>query len=153
MCELFSMSARLPAEVRFSLEEFSRHGGLSGPHKDGSASSLIMDSSMSRNWPSGHSVASARWGKPIPNWPSARCSHDSNLHGSATQNHRRCTQSSRLGIEAKGLSVSSEHRDQSVVLIASAPLTTEDWEPLGTGETLTVAAGKILSRTKTLANG
>jgi len=29
------MSASVPADVRFSLEEFSRHGGLTGPHKDG----------------------------------------------------------------------------------------------------------------------
>ena len=35
MCELFAMSARRSAAVSFSLEEFSRHGGLSGPHKDG----------------------------------------------------------------------------------------------------------------------
>jgi glutamine amidotransferase len=35
MCELFAMSARQRADVRFSLEEFSRHGGLAGPHKDG----------------------------------------------------------------------------------------------------------------------
>jgi glutamine amidotransferase len=35
MCELFAMSARYPTSVTFSLEEFSRHGGLTGPHKDG----------------------------------------------------------------------------------------------------------------------
>jgi glutamine amidotransferase len=35
MCELFAMSARQPATVNFSLEEFARHGGLSAPHKDG----------------------------------------------------------------------------------------------------------------------
>lgn len=35
MCELFAMSTRYPATVQLSLEEFSRHGGLSGPHKDG----------------------------------------------------------------------------------------------------------------------
>ena len=35
MCELFAMSARYPGTVTLSLEEFSRHGGLSGPHKDG----------------------------------------------------------------------------------------------------------------------
>ncbi len=35
MCELFAMSARHPATVRMSLEEFARHGGGSGPHKDG----------------------------------------------------------------------------------------------------------------------
>jgi glutamine amidotransferase len=35
MCELFAMSSRFPAEVRFSLEAFARRGGLDGPHKDG----------------------------------------------------------------------------------------------------------------------
>ncbi|HEU4644615.1 MAG TPA: class II glutamine amidotransferase, partial [Burkholderiales bacterium] len=35
MCELFALSARQAANVRFSLEEFSRHGGLAGPHNDG----------------------------------------------------------------------------------------------------------------------
>lgn len=35
MCELFAMSARWPSTVQLSLEEFSRRGGLSGPHKDG----------------------------------------------------------------------------------------------------------------------
>ncbi len=35
MCELFAMSALRPTTVSLSLEEFSRHGGLSGPHKDG----------------------------------------------------------------------------------------------------------------------
>lgn len=35
MCELFAMSTRYPSTVQMSLEEFSRHGGLSGPHKDG----------------------------------------------------------------------------------------------------------------------
>ena len=35
MCELFAMSSRHPATVRLSLEEFARHGGLAGPHKDG----------------------------------------------------------------------------------------------------------------------
>ncbi len=35
MCELFAMSGRYPANVSFSLEEFARRGGSSGPHKDG----------------------------------------------------------------------------------------------------------------------
>ncbi len=35
MCELFAMSSRVPTEVRFSLETFSRRGGLSGRNKDG----------------------------------------------------------------------------------------------------------------------
>ncbi len=35
MCELFAMSSSATTDVHFSLEEFSRHGGLTGPHKDG----------------------------------------------------------------------------------------------------------------------
>lgn len=35
MCELFAMSAKVPSTVNLSLEEFSRHGGLTGTHKDG----------------------------------------------------------------------------------------------------------------------
>ena len=35
MCELFAMSSSKPAEVSFSLDEFSRHGGLTDLHKDG----------------------------------------------------------------------------------------------------------------------
>jgi len=35
MCELFSLTSEYPANVSFSLDEFKRHGGLSGPHKDG----------------------------------------------------------------------------------------------------------------------
>lgn len=35
MCELFAMSSRLPATVSFSLDEFTRRGGLTGPHRDG----------------------------------------------------------------------------------------------------------------------
>lgn len=33
--QLFSLSSRLPATVDLSLEDFFRHGGLTGPHKDG----------------------------------------------------------------------------------------------------------------------
>ncbi len=35
MCELFAMSTKLPADVNFSLTEFAKHGGETGPHKDG----------------------------------------------------------------------------------------------------------------------
>jgi predicted glutamine amidotransferase len=35
MCELFAMSALYPTEVRLSLEELARHGGGTGPHRDG----------------------------------------------------------------------------------------------------------------------
>jgi len=35
MCELFALSSLLPAKVSFSMAEFSKHGGLTGYHKDG----------------------------------------------------------------------------------------------------------------------
>lgn len=35
MCELFGLSASHPVGVRFSFEEFARHGGGTGPHADG----------------------------------------------------------------------------------------------------------------------
>ncbi|HSO38066.1 MAG TPA: class II glutamine amidotransferase [Labilithrix sp.] len=35
MCELFAMSARLPTTVRLSFDELARHGGGTGPHRDG----------------------------------------------------------------------------------------------------------------------
>ena len=35
MCELFGMSARFPTTVRLSFDELARHGGGTGPHRDG----------------------------------------------------------------------------------------------------------------------
>ncbi len=35
MCELFTMSSSTPAEISFSLDEFSKHGGLTDKHRDG----------------------------------------------------------------------------------------------------------------------
>ena len=35
MCELFALSSQQPTRVTFSLEEFSRHGGRTGPNADG----------------------------------------------------------------------------------------------------------------------
>ena len=43
MCELLAMSGRLPANVSFSLDEFSRHGGGTGPHKDGWGIAFFQD--------------------------------------------------------------------------------------------------------------
>jgi len=35
MCELFGLSSNLPVTANFSLEAFARHGGDTGPHRDG----------------------------------------------------------------------------------------------------------------------
>jgi len=43
MCELFALSSRVPTEVRFSLEAFSRRGGLAGRNKDGWGLAYYVD--------------------------------------------------------------------------------------------------------------
>jgi glutamine amidotransferase len=35
MCELLAMSARFPTTIHLSLDELARHGGGTGPHRDG----------------------------------------------------------------------------------------------------------------------
>lgn len=35
MCELLGISARIPTTIQLSLDELARHGGASGPHRDG----------------------------------------------------------------------------------------------------------------------
>ena len=35
MCELFAISSSTPTEISFSLDEFSKHGGLTDHHRDG----------------------------------------------------------------------------------------------------------------------
>jgi glutamine amidotransferase len=35
VCELLGMSARFPTTLRLSMTELARHGGLTGPHRDG----------------------------------------------------------------------------------------------------------------------
>ncbi len=43
MCELFGLSARLPTNVRLSLDELARHGGEVGPHRDGWGVAFLHD--------------------------------------------------------------------------------------------------------------
>lgn len=43
MCELFALSSRVPTDVRFSLESFSRRGGLAGRNKDGWGLAYYVD--------------------------------------------------------------------------------------------------------------
>jgi glutamine amidotransferase len=43
MCELFGMSARFPTTLRLSFDELARHGGGSGPHRDGWGLALWND--------------------------------------------------------------------------------------------------------------
>jgi predicted glutamine amidotransferase len=47
----------------------------------------------------------------------------------------------------EGLKLGLDAGHQRVTLIASVPLTTEAWEPVGTGEVLALAEGRILART------
>lgn len=43
MCELLGMSARFPTTIRLSLDELARHGGSTGPHRDGWGIGLWQD--------------------------------------------------------------------------------------------------------------
>ena len=43
MCELFAMNSKFPTDVNLSLEEFSLHGGGTGPHSDGWGIAYAMD--------------------------------------------------------------------------------------------------------------
>jgi glutamine amidotransferase len=43
MCELFALSSRVPTDVQFSLETFSRRGGLAGRYKDGWGLAYYVD--------------------------------------------------------------------------------------------------------------
>jgi len=43
MCELFAMSARVPTNVHLSLDELARHGGETGPHRDGGGVGFVQD--------------------------------------------------------------------------------------------------------------
>lgn len=46
MCELFALSSHVPTEVRFSLEVFSRRGGLAGRNKDGWGVAFYQDNDV-----------------------------------------------------------------------------------------------------------
>ncbi len=43
MCELFGISSRHPTTARFSLSEFARRGGDTGPHSDGWGITFLRD--------------------------------------------------------------------------------------------------------------
>lgn len=43
MCELLAISARLPTTIELSLDELSRHGGATGPHRDGWGLGFMQD--------------------------------------------------------------------------------------------------------------
>jgi glutamine amidotransferase len=43
MCELLAMSARFPTTIHLSMEELARHGGATGPHRDGWGVGFVQD--------------------------------------------------------------------------------------------------------------
>lgn len=58
MCELFGISSRNPTTAKFSLSEFARRGGDTGPHSDGWGIAFFRDSDvavMREPEPSAHS--------------------------------------------------------------------------------------------------
>jgi glutamine amidotransferase len=43
MCELLAMSARFPTSLHLSMDELARHGGGTGPHRDGWGVAYVQD--------------------------------------------------------------------------------------------------------------
>jgi glutamine amidotransferase len=43
MCELLAMSARVPTTLHLSMDELARHGGATGPHRDGWGVGFLQD--------------------------------------------------------------------------------------------------------------
>ncbi len=43
MCELLAISARFPTTIHLSLDELARHGGATGPHRDGWGVAYLED--------------------------------------------------------------------------------------------------------------
>ena len=43
MCELLAISARFPTTIHLSLDELARHGGATGPHRDGWGVAYLHD--------------------------------------------------------------------------------------------------------------
>lgn len=274
VCELLAMSARQPATVSFSLDAFSRHGGLSGPHEDGWGVAYLegRDARLIREPAPAASSACVRFIETYPirsrlvlshirratrgkvtlenTQPFARelggrlhlFAHNGDLDASSPpalplgrfrplgetdserafcallarleplwlrdadpptleerrqvvvgfasdlrgrgvanflytdgellfahghERHqadgrirppglhllcRRCSREPSTEIAAEGFHLVAADGEQSVVLVASVPLTGEGWEPLGSGEVLVVADGEVVARSKPLAS-
>lgn len=43
MCELLAMSARFPTTLHLSMDELARHGGATGPHRDGWGVAFVQE--------------------------------------------------------------------------------------------------------------
>lgn len=53
-------------------------------------------------------------------------------------------------VQVPGLSIVTDAKSQDIVLVASVPLSDEDWQPIPQGEILVLHQGKILKRYNTL---
>jgi predicted glutamine amidotransferase len=51
-----------------------------------------------------------------------------------------------LEVEGGGVSVSSEHDDQAIVVLASVPLTADKWTALDEGTLLALRGGEIVAQ-------
>ena len=117
MCELFAISSRLPATVSLSLETLAEHGGGSAPHADGDTLFVQADQRYQQDG-----------GTRPPG-----------LH----MLNRRC-RAPRETVSGGGVSVTSDI--QAVTLLASVPLTDEDWQPLPKNTILVLSQGEVVAR-------
>lgn len=61
MCELFAMSSRFPADVDLCLDELARHGGQTGPHRDGWGISYYAEDGAVRLYKEAEPASGSEW--------------------------------------------------------------------------------------------
>ncbi len=61
MCELFALSSRFPATVDICLDEFARHGGQTGPHRDGWGISYYAEDGAVRLYKEAEPASGSDW--------------------------------------------------------------------------------------------
>ncbi len=120
MCELFTISSSTATEIRFSLNEFSKHGGLTNQHRHG-------------------------WGIAYYSQNSAKITKETNRTMILPGLHvlqRKC-QTTVIDTSIKGLTMAKKQA-KNVILASSAPLNQENWIALESGQSMVFKNGEVV---------
>jgi len=168
MCELFALSSKLPTLASFSLEEFSRHGGNTGPHRDGWGLAFYEDG-YAQVFREAQSASNSKWmqflkehqhrsqclishirlatqGEPAlrNTQPFSReiggCRHVF-CHNGDVSGIFEAMQPSRF----KPIGETDSEVSQDLTLFASVPLSEEEWQPLPPNHLVVAKLGVIVS--------
>jgi predicted glutamine amidotransferase len=142
MCELLAMSARFPTTVHLSMTELARHGGDTGPHRDGWGDAFVLRE------PEAASERARRRAR-------ASCATAVFAHAHRRRNDageirppgldllcRHCAAADD-GVALAG--VSMPEAPQDIALVASVPLSAETWSPLPEGTLVVLREGRVVS--------